>query len=318
MKPLVPILLLAAAAITPAQAVVVTMTAGDGFGTSSFNSAGQWDSAAAPTAGNSYFNAGNLLRTPDAGSGSFTFEGDSLTITGGGLATVANNEALMFKGSGTGAIITVSTLTIDGGQLRHGQASGDSFTLAGNLIVGANGANFATQGGMTIASNISGSNTIRVLDNGNGDVARTIFLGSAANTFTGDIELFGSSSGFARISLTDGANLNFTIGSNGANNSVFGTGNANFDGDFFFDLSGADATLGNMWTITNASVQSFGSTFTVDSFVDAGGDQWTQAIDASTSFLFDEATGTLSVIPEPSAALLGALGMIALIRRRRN
>ena len=114
-----------------------------------------------------------LLRTPPDGA-SYAFAGDSLTITGSGLATGVNNEALMWKGTGTASTITVADLTIDGGQLRHGQGDADSFTLAGNLTIGANGANFATQGGMTISANLSGTTTIRVLDSGNTDARRLI------------------------------------------------------------------------------------------------------------------------------------------------
>ena len=47
----------------------------------------------------------------------------------------------MWKDSGIGAVITVNNLTINGGQLRHGSATGDSFTLAGNITIGANNAN---------------------------------------------------------------------------------------------------------------------------------------------------------------------------------
>lgn len=305
----------------PANAANVAMINDDGFGTSSFNSAGQWDNGLDPNAGNDYFNldpntgVSHLLRTPNAGNASFTFGGDSLTITGSGLAGGVNNEALMFKGSGTGAVITVNNLTIDGGQLRHGQGDADSFTLAGDLAVGANGANFATQGGMIISASISGSNTIRVLDDGNTDTRRVITLTSGANTFNGDIEMTGQANDRARLTLADDANLNFVIGTSGVNNSVFGTGTAIFDGDFFFDLSGASTNAGDSWSITSVSSQSFGSTFTVSGFAPTG-DRW-----LSGNYQFDEATGILSVVPEPASLAMGLVGMALILTggtRRRT
>lgn len=298
--------------VAPAYAANVSLTAGDGFGSSSFNSAGNWDSVAAPTAGNDYFNATFLLRTP-ADTGDHTFAGDSLTITGGGLATGVNNEALMWKGSGTTAVITVDDLIIDGGQLRHGQGTGDSFTLAGNMTVGPNGANMATQGGMIIAANIAGSSTLRMLDSGNADVGRVITIASGANTFDGNIELAGSANDRARLILADDANLNFVIGASGVNNSISGTGTATFDGDFVFDLSGASSNAGDNWTIASVGSQTFGSTFGVVGFTPSG-DVW-----ASGNYRFDEGTGVLSVIPEPSAMVLTLVGLalIGYCRRRR-
>ena len=66
-----------------ATAADVTMTTGDGFGEHSFDSAGHWNSAAAPTSGNNYFTGAFIVRSPTTGS-SITFQGDSLTISPGG------------------------------------------------------------------------------------------------------------------------------------------------------------------------------------------------------------------------------------------
>lgn len=301
-----------------AQAGTATMTADDGFGSSSFNTAGHWDSAAAPAAGNDYFNGGFLLRTP-ADTGSYTFAGDSLTITGPGLAAGVNNNALMWKGSGTTSIITVDHLTIDGGQLRHGQGTADSFTLAGNLTVGANGANFATQGGMTITANLIGTTTIRILDSGNTDAGRLITLAGTANTFTGNIELAGSGADRTHVTLAGGANLDFVIGGNGVNNSIAGTGTAAFDGNFFIDLTGAGTGIGDSWTLAGASVQTFGGTFSVNGFTDMGGGLWDTSANGVT-YEFSTASGALTVVPEPGsvALLLSGFGMLLGFRRFRK
>ena len=90
---------------SPAHAALINQTANDGIGTSSFNAAGTWSNAAAPSAGNTYTNVdgtglGHLLRTPGS-AGNFTFAGDSLTI-GSNNATDLN-QSLIFKGTGGSA-----------------------------------------------------------------------------------------------------------------------------------------------------------------------------------------------------------------------
>ncbi|GAA5482942.1 PEP-CTERM sorting domain-containing protein [Haloferula sargassicola] len=303
--------ILATLLATPAFAASVVMTGGDGFGASSFNSAGSWDSSAAPTAGNDYANNGFLLRTPNATNASFTFAGDSLTISGSASFSGVNNEALMWKGSGTGAVITVGNLIVNGGQLRHGQGDGDSFTLAGNISVGPTGMGVAAQGGFDIASAISGNSSITVMANGSGSTARMVTFSSPSSTFNGNLSLNNVQS---LATFADDAVFNFLIGSAGVNNSISGTGVLSLNGDFILDLTGAGTTLGDSWQLVdNATLaETYGSTFTVAGFTDNGDDTWSSGI-----YQFDEATGLLSVVPEPSVALLGGLGMLGMLRRRR-
>lgn len=300
--------------LLPSASVVaanVTLNASDGFGASSFNAAGNWSNAAAPSAGNDYFTNGLLLRTP-ANSSSHTFAGDSLTVSGTASFGAANNEALMWKGSGTGATITVPNLTVNGGQLRHGQGDADSFTLAGAITVGASGMGVAAQGGFNISAPISGSSQIVVMGNGNGSAARMVTFSSSSSTFTGNLNLNNVQS-FA--TLADDAVFNFVIGASGVNNQILGTGNLTLNGDFALDLSGASSTLGDSWLLVNNATlaETYGSSFSLTGFTDNGDDTW-----SSGNYLFAEATGTLSVVvPEPSIALLGAFGVLGLLRRRR-
>jgi hypothetical protein len=309
-------LVAALVAATALRAADVSMTANDGIGTSSFNGAGTWSDALAPSAGNNYFNATYLLRTP-TGNGSYTFAGDALTITGSGLAAAANNEALMWKGSGTGAIITVNNLTVNGGQLRHGSGTADSFTLAGGLTIGVNGANMAAQGGMTIGS-VSGQGTIRILANGNGDPLRIVRFGGSGNSFTGDIELYNATQSYFELAAF--ANLNFEIGASGVNNKIFGVGVASLNGDFNIDLTGAGTTSGDSWRLVDTSTitETFGSTFTVTGFTDLGSGLWLRN-ENGVDYYFAEDTGILNV-PEPgtSVLLLAGLGMLLGCRRLRK
>ena len=70
------------ASLSVAHAANISMTADNAAGSSSFNSSLSWSDGLAPAAGNDYFNAGYLLRTPAVANGVYTFGGNSLTITG--------------------------------------------------------------------------------------------------------------------------------------------------------------------------------------------------------------------------------------------
>src|SRR4030042_1320020 len=108
-----------------ALAAPVTMTGGDGFGATSFNTAGKWSDGLAPSAGNTYSTVGYLLRSPTA-AGSYTFAGYSLTVGGGNggggnpflTNGDINNNCLMFKANNCD--LTVNNLILDAGYIRDG------------------------------------------------------------------------------------------------------------------------------------------------------------------------------------------------------
>ena len=299
-----------------AHAANILQTANNSVGTSGFNSTTGWNPAVAPSAGNDYFNQGFLLRTPPA-NGSYTFGGDSLTITGGANFGAAGNEALMWKGGNTtGNTITVNNLIVNGGQIRHGEGDTASFTLAGNITVGASGAGFATQGGMFVTAPISGTGDIVVMNNGNNSAARTVFFQSAASTFTGDLIL---NNAFSRATFNNGGVFNFALGGNGVTNSISNSGTLLLDGVFNINTSSADLSFGNSWVlVSGAGSTTYGGNFGVAGFSNMGGGIWSDGV-----LEFDTASGILEVtaVPEPSAfaalAGLGGLGFAALRRRRR-
>lgn len=102
----------------------------------------------------------------------------------------------------------------------------------------------------------------------------------------------------------------FTIGANGVNNKIYGSGPAVFNGTFEFNLAGASTNAGSGWTIVDVTSQSFGSTFSVGNatgatVVDNGDGSWSldDAAGSGGKFLFNESDGTLSavdVLPEVS------------------
>ena len=192
-----------------AIAADVSLNASDPVGTSSFTTAGQWSNAAAPGPGNSYFTGAFTLRTPNT-AGSFTFGGDSLSIDAGTAGRLLGKGA----GSNTTQTVTVANLILNGGRLE--QAGGENttnvlFTLNGNIhvtaasVLGAIGAN--TNGAtnfeiMDIGATISGTEPLSVAGAANGGVNRGVVRLSAANTYSGQIDVFQPTNGGTISSAT--------------------------------------------------------------------------------------------------------------------
>ncbi|WP_411846267.1 hypothetical protein AAFN60_00940 [Roseibacillus persicicus] len=276
----------------------INSTGSDGFGASSFNSGGIWGGTA-PTAGNDYVvGAGHRMRTP-ADGGSYTFAGDSLTISD--ASPSGDLVGLSYKGTGTTGIITVNNLILDNGSINHISGAGDVMNLDGSITVASDSLMYAKQGSINILADISGSATIT--NPGADGAGRILSFSSTSSTFSGSLVNNGN------FLLSDDAVFNFLIGASGINNSMSGSGSTVVDGDFILDLGGASSSPGDSWDL--ASGASFGSTFTVSGFTDNGDDTWSSGL-----YSFDESTGLLTVVPEPSAALLGGLGLLTLLRRR--
>ncbi len=92
------------------------------------------------------------------------------------------------------------------------------------------------------------------------------------------------------------------------------SGTVSFGGFGFDDINGFDVNtaengtytiLDGSFTLNSANISNFGA----ENALDLGGGR---------SAYFEEGSLNVVVIPEPSAALLGGLGVLALLRRRRN
>jgi hypothetical protein len=316
-----------------ALAANAVMTGNDtNSATTSFNSDVQlkWNPAGAPSAGNAYSTNGYLMRTPST-TGSYTFAGDSLTVgrganpvgTAGYSADafntngVNNNNSLMNKTpTGAGVTITVNNLILDAGSIRDGMGSADVWTLAGNIYVTANGGAIGNQCRLNVASVLSGSGNLYINDAGNTDVNRATWINSSQNTYNGSIKMVGQAANKSRLNFADDSRMNFVIGLSGINNSVYGTGTAAFNGDFYFDLSGASTNFGDSWTIASVTAQTFGSTFTVAGFTNTAASNWRTTANGA-NYLFSTTTGILKVVPEPATMMLLGLGSLALLRKKR-
>lgn len=271
--------LLSALSASPAFAASVTMTASDAFGASSFNSGGKWSNGAAPSAGNTYSTTYSL-RTP-ATTASYSFAGDSLSINSAG--------SLVFKGTGTTAVITIGNLILNGGQISHAQTA-NPFNLAGGLnVASAGGTLNAQNGNINIQSLLTGAGPLTITSAS----SYQAIISNANNSFTGNISVQNT----GKLTLTSTGNLKFLIGASGVNNSIAGTAAqvATFDGKFTFDLTGASTAAGSNWTIIDVSTlaETFGATFSIAGFTDNGDGTWTST---SGVYKFTKSTGILSVV----------------------
>ncbi|MCA9240199.1 MAG: autotransporter-associated beta strand repeat-containing protein, partial [Planctomycetales bacterium] len=269
-----------------AHAVSVNLTGIDALGASSFNTAGLWDNAAAPSAGNDYFvGDGARLRTPADGA-SYTFAGDSLTINN----TTGYADGILYKGTGNTGVITVANLILDGGLISHGNGTGDVFQLDGGLTVTSDSRFYAKQGHINILSDLSGAANLEI-------------QATDANTTTTEriVTLFGDNSGFSgsisvlgKLTAADTSTMMFDIGASGVNNTISGTGFGVFNGVFNFDLTGASSTPGDSWAITSVASQTYGATFSVGGGFSQLGSVWTNG-----TYVFNPGTGILSVSAPP-------------------
>jgi autotransporter-associated beta strand protein len=265
----------------------------------------------------------------NSGGGTSTF-----TISGTGSATVATLQlsaatTLVNLDGGTltaNQIVDVddsgviansnTTFNFNGGTLTAGSGSITAFmTGLTNAYVKSGGAKIDTSGrDITIGQALLADSSAGGLQK---DGLGILTLANVS-TYTGDTLVNNGS-----LALTSAGGLKFKIGADDVNNKITGAGTVSLDGLFTFDLTTASTTLNDSWNIVNVAslTESYGSNFNVDTFSREGGGTgsgiWTKVIDANSSYQFDTSSGVLTVIPEPSAALLGGLGLLVLLRRRR-
>jgi len=292
-----------------------------------------------PSAGNTYELLVNTatatrLRSPNGTTGSggtgaagqtFTFPGDSLTLNGAGFTTGTTSTELRFKASFDSTTFNFPGVGGNPGLILNGGILNDGddriLTLSGSIRTNPGTVSSIDPGGQAVTDI--------------GPLRGFIF--TANLTGSGDISLdYGHDFGSAAPALEiDSTNLNFTgdwivnagwLKGVGANSLGFGditlTGLQNaatLDVDYdllnptgSLVLQGTNTKLVVDQNLTFAAVNINGTQLAAGLYTAA---QLNASFDAN---IVDGGTGTVRVIPEPSAALAALLGGVTILVRRRR
>jgi hypothetical protein len=319
--------------------------------TSGSASSGAWLVVGIGATGNGSFNlSGGTVTASTVGGAAFSTIG-----AGGGTGLVHqtggtwidNNKTVLGENAGgtgtfqldggllrTGAVETgggTGNLNLNGGTLRATRNSANFISANTTVNVQNGGARIDTDGfNVTAAANLvgtgslekQGAGTLTLSGNGNsvGQVlvsAGTLFVtgaltstGTISVTGTGSIGAGDASSGITgNLAIAEGGTLDISLGlltlGSGATLSF---GGFDFDDIIGFDVdtaaNGTYTLIEGDFTLNPANLAHFGA----GNALDLGGGR---------SAFFKEGSLAVTVIPEPSAALLAGIGALGLLRRRR-
>ena len=249
-----------------------------------------------------------------AGDGTINLNNTSNSYSGGTflstgtLSIVADTDSDGALGDASGSIALNGagdvTLAFTGADSTGTIGAGDArdITVFGIGTASINVASLTSS--ITIDSGISGTGGIEKI--GLGALSLT-----EANTYSGNTLVSAGT-----LNVTAGGSLTFYI-DDGSNNFMNGGGSLNLDGgSFVFDISNATDGLSDQWTIISSSLL---SSTTFGSFSVAGFTEETAGVWSDGTYQFSEATGLLTVVPEPSTfALLGGLFALSWVMLRRR
>lgn len=270
--------------------------------------------------------AGGISETGTANNKDLTFGGAGNIAVTGNIVMAGTNDLRVFKdGSGTltlsGTNTYDGTTTVSAGTLLANNSLASSATGTGEVAVGASGILGGT--GRIAPTGVNGINVTGVLAPGGeiGTGMLTIDLGGT----TGNVTMIGSAGfqyqlGIAGLTIgAFGTSDLLTIAGAAANDFVFSGNNIDFltTGSVgFYKLFDTSLNLATTWT---------GLTFDGTGLITAGLTYSNLTSGLSGSLIMggnslggDSGDIYLQVVPEPTAAMLGGIGALLLLRRRRG
>lgn len=297
-----------------------------GTGTVNLNSGTLQANAISRNVGTATFNFnGGTLK---AGAAFTTATGISTVVKSGGaiIDTNANNvtisTALTTDGTGgglikkSGGILTLSgtntytgATSVEGGTLKL--ATGSSIASTPTITI-ASGATLDVTSLASSSLTLGGTQAIQ----GSGSVSGTVITGASTSTIAP-----GMSPGTLTVSALNAANggtFNFELGSVSDQLAITGalTGSTNA-GDLNFNFSDAGGlTAGTTYTLFTFGSQSGFSETDLDALALPSGWSLDNSFDGN-GWKINSNSLQVQFVPEPGAALLGGLGLLALLRRRR-
>jgi hypothetical protein len=282
--------------LASSHAATILQTANDSSSSAWSTKGAPWAGGAAPTGGNDYVTVAGVSSTVSQASGfgaGVNFSSrlrDTGSVFGGNSLRVVTDTEVLQKAANSTTSTTTVNMILDGGIFAYGNAGPSTVNLAGTLAVPTTG--YLGMGGsniLNVVSTLTGSGTLSLRSS---DTAPFINFTGDDTAFNGIFQIGGGTLGFVTV--------DFTTALNAAASLTMETVGSTVD---VLDLSTAITVSSFQFGATTLGAGTYSAT-ALNGLVGNG-----------SQFI---GPATLTVVPEPSAAvLLGSLGTLCLLLRRR-